>query len=315
MSVYRVASLAAVLLTLAGCAKTSRNFAANDTSIVAQQNQAAATAKSDDSHLHAPSDDGPLPQDPIAKLPPMPVALFKTFKKHYRNGQETAVAFLKPLLTRVSREHDDATLTTAAISPMPAAVVAAIKNLSQPGHGGATAFLEPQMSRISYDHDDVAPVVAAVETSYLLDSGDHVRVFIYGQPNLSHVYPVDAAGFIAVPLIGTVKARGLSTYSLGHLIADRLSVNFVRDPQVSVELSASRPFYILGEVRAAGQYSYEPGLTLEAAVAIAGGFGPRASEHEARITRRQNGVLSQLHVPLTDPVQPGDTITIEERWF
>jgi len=263
MSVRHVVSIAAVLLTLAGCAKNHQGFVAN----TALTPQSADNAKADDNHLHPPGDGGPLPSDPVANLPPMPVAALD-----------------------------------------------AIRKLNEPGHGGAVAFLEPLATHIRHDPDDI-PAVPAAAAPYLLDAGDHVRVFVYGQPNLSHIYPVDAAGTIAVPLIGSVRARGLSTVGLGQQIAVRLGATVVKDPQVSVELAIARPFYILGEVRAAGQYPFEPGLTLEAAVAVAGGFGPRASLREARLTRRVNGVATEIRAAMSEPIRPGDTITIEERWF
>ncbi len=252
-----------MLLALAGCAKNHQNLAAN-TKLTPHQDQAA---KADDSHLHPSSDGAPLPSDPVANMPPMPVA-----------------------------------------------VLDAIKKLNQPGHGGAVAFLEPLITRIRHEADDIAAVPAGA-APYVLDSGDRVRVFVYGQPNLSHIYPIDAAGAIAVPLIGSVNARGLTTVGLGHNIAARLGGSFVKDPQVSVELALARPYYILGEVRSAGAYSFEPGLTLEAAVAVAGGFSPRARQREARLTRRVRGVPTEIRAAMSEAIRPGDTITIEERWF
>jgi len=262
MSVRRFALSVAVLLSLAGCAKSNKEFAATDPSIAPHADEGSAATS-----LHPPGDDGPLPNDPVFNAPPMPVA-----------------------------------------------VLNAIKKLNEPDHGGAVAFLGPTVTKISYEHTDIGPA-PSMTLPYLLDSGDRVRVFVYGQPNLSHIYPIDGAGFIAVPLIGAVKARGLTTYHLAEEIAAQLKVSFVKDPQVSIEVAATRPFYILGEVRAAGQYPFEPGLTMEAAVAVAGGFGPRASEREVRITRRIDGRMSELHVSLTEVVRPGDTIYVEERWF
>ena len=265
MSVRCIMVVCAVALSMSGCAKFNKQFAAN--SLAIEQSDQTTRHVAHDDHLHPPGDDGIVPSDPISNAPPMPVALADQLKK-----------------------------------------------LARPGNGGAVAFLGPTISSVSHESRIIGPAPGLLDP-YLLDSGDRVRVFVYGQPNLSHVYPIDAAGFIAVPLIGSVKARGLTTYHLATEIAAQLKVSFVKDPQVSVESAASRPFYILGEVRAAGQYPFEPGITVEAAIAIAGSFGPRASHRGVHITRRQNGMLSEVHVPLTEAVRPGDTITIEERWF
>ena len=150
---------------------------------------------------------------------------------------------------------------------------------------------------------------------YLLDSGDRMRVVVFGQDNLSASFAVDPSGDISMPLIGQVPARGRSTETLAADITARLRNGYVRNPDVSVEIEAYRPFFILGEVAQAGQYPYVSGLTAETAVAVAGGFTPRAVKHSVEITRNIGGEVFRVVVPATTPVRPGDTITVRERWF
>jgi polysaccharide export outer membrane protein len=157
--------------------------------------------------------------------------------------------------------------------------------------------------------------VADTDGPYLLDTGDRLRVFVYGQPNLSRLYTVDHDGKITVPLIGQVKARGVTTQSLEGAIRSRLGAQYVKDPQVTVDIQQNRPFFILGEVRSAGQFPYVSGMTIETAVAIAGGYSERANERKARITRRINGLVEVLEVPPDYVVQPGDTVYVYERIF
>ena len=157
--------------------------------------------------------------------------------------------------------------------------------------------------------------VGDTDAPYLLDSGDRIRVFVYGQPNLSRVYAVDGGGFISLPLIGAVKARAETTFDLERAITVQLGAKYVKDPKVSVEVAIYRPFFILGEVRAAGQYAFVSGMTVQTAVAIAGGYSERASSRKVVITRRVNGVIEKLRVDPDMPVSPGDTIHIEERFF
>ncbi len=157
--------------------------------------------------------------------------------------------------------------------------------------------------------------VAESDGPYLLDTGDRLRIFVYGQPNLSRLYIVDHAGTITVPLIGTVKARGLTTQALEHTVRDRLGAKYVRDPQVTVDMHQNRPFFILGEVKNAGQYPYVSGMTVETAVAIAGGYTERASNRKFRITRRINGLVEQVEAPSDYVVQAGDTVYVFERLF
>jgi polysaccharide export outer membrane protein len=155
-------------------------------------------------------------------------------------------------------------------------------------------------------------VAAPVQpTVYTLDSGDKLRVVVFGQEGITGSYTVDAAGNVSLPLIGSVPARGLTPPSLARSIAEKLKQGYVRDPNVTAEIETYRPFFILGEVTTPGQYAYVPNMTVETAVAIAGGFAPRAYKHVAKLTRQQ----MRLEVPLNYPVRPGDTIVVKERWF
>jgi polysaccharide export outer membrane protein len=163
------------------------------------------------------------------------------------------------------------------------------------------------------------PVAAqpAFEPAYTLDTGDKLRVVVFGQDGLSNSYFVDAAGQVTVPLIGAVTARGLTTQQLSRAVAARLRSGFIREPHVAIEVETYRPFFILGEVLQPGQYPYVPNMTVETAVAIAGGFTPRAYRYEVKIDRPAAGavVRGRSAVPLLTRVQPGDTIVIKERWF
>ncbi len=157
--------------------------------------------------------------------------------------------------------------------------------------------------------------VNAGGSPYTLDSGDQLRITVFGQTNLSRTYPVDAGGFISMPLIGAVEARGISTFQLEKRISHSLKRKYVKDPKVTVEVETSRPFFILGEVRNGGQYPYVADMTVQTAVAIAGGFTPRAKKRTVQLTRRTNGSTVTRKVPASWKVQPGDTITVKERFF
>jgi polysaccharide export outer membrane protein len=164
--------------------------------------------------------------------------------------------------------------------------------------------------------DAIGPhAVDDADGPYLLDTGDRLRIFIYGQPNLSRLYTVDHEGKIAVPLIGNVAARGKTTNELQAAIRSRLGTEYVKDPQVTVDIQQNRPFFILGEVRNGGQFPYVSGMTVETAVAIAGGYTERASERSFRITRRVNGYVEQVEAPSEYVLKPGDTVYVYERFF
>ncbi len=152
-------------------------------------------------------------------------------------------------------------------------------------------------------------------SAYRLDAGDQVRVIVFGQSDLSNTYVVDQSGGIAMPLIGTIPARGHTTAQVESEIATRLRKSYIRNPDVSVEIDRYRPFFAMGEVGAAGQYTYVPGMTVQQAVAVAGGFTPRADTSTVQVTRSIGGRVATALLRLSDPVLPGDTIYVRERYF
>jgi polysaccharide biosynthesis/export protein len=160
---------------------------------------------------------------------------------------------------------------------------------------------------------------AALDTDpnapYVFGSGDRLRIIVFGQDSLSNSYAVDGTGHISMPLIGMVTATGETSISLARKIEARLSDGYLRDPHVSVEVEAFRPFFVLGEVTTPGQYPYVNGMTAETAVAIAGGFTPRAYKDTVDITRNVDGHPLTASVPILHLIKPGDTIVVRERYF
>lgn len=156
---------------------------------------------------------------------------------------------------------------------------------------------------------------AALNRPYMLDAGDRLRITVFEQADLTNTYNVDPSGYIAFPLIGKVPARGRTLQQLESEIAAKLRKGFLRDPDVSVEIDRYRPVFIMGEVGAAGQYSYVPGMTAQKAIAAAGGFSARAEQGNVDITRQLNGKIITGRVLITDPLLPGDTIYVRERLF
>ncbi len=154
------------------------------------------------------------------------------------------------------------------------------------------------------------------DAPYQLDAGDKLRVVVYGQEGLTNTYAVSAGGTITMPLIGSVPARGRTTAGLAAEIAAKLRSGFIREPSVAVEIETYRPFFILGEVAAPGQYPYVPNMTVESAVAIAGGFSPRARRDHVTVTHTDDASgTARYVVPPGSPISPGDTVQVGERWF
>lgn len=151
--------------------------------------------------------------------------------------------------------------------------------------------------------------------AYRLDTGDQVRVIVFEQTELSRTYLVGSSGTISVPLAGVIRARGRTTTQLQRSIAARLEDRYVKDPKVSVEVAIYRPIFILGEVKNAGKYPFVNGMTIEKAVAVAGGYTERGYKKEMRVTRQGRGTKEVFYVPPDYTIRPGDTIFIKERWF
>ncbi|MCP4933128.1 MAG: polysaccharide export protein [bacterium] len=177
-------------------------------------------------------------------------------------------------------------------------------------HADTTIRTDHSRDGFSYAH-----IYANTGTSYQLDTGDVVRIDVFEQTNLSRLYRVNGAGFVAIPLVGSVQARGLTTRALEQEVAAKLRRSYLRDPKVTVEISTHRPFFILGEIRNSGQYPYVLGMTIETAVAIAGGYSPRANQRKAQVIRRIGGKLVRTYVPNNYQIRPGDTLKVIERLF
>ena len=179
------------------------------------------------------------------------------------------------------------------------------------GHSRGGYMPVPAASPVAY----VEPMPVRYDAAYHLDAGDRLRVVIYGQEGLTNTYAIDAGGSITMPLIGSVPARGRTPAGLAAEISAKLRGGFIRDPSVAVEVEVYRPFFILGEVAAPGQYPYVPNMTVESAVAIAGGFSPRALRDRVTVTHTDGAGTARFVVPPGTSISPGDTVLVGERWF
>lgn len=150
---------------------------------------------------------------------------------------------------------------------------------------------------------------------YRVDSGDRLRVTVFDQRDLTNTYSVDQAGYLAFPLIGSVPARGRTIQELEGQIAAQLQKGYLRNPDVSIEVDRYRSIFVMGEVGQPGQYTYVPGMTIQNAIALAGGYTPRALQSNADVTRKINGEIITGRVLISNPVLAGDTIYVRERLF
>jgi polysaccharide export outer membrane protein len=154
-----------------------------------------------------------------------------------------------------------------------------------------------------------------IKGPYTLDTGDVVRVTVYGDESLSTTYKVEDNGAVAFPLVGAVTVRGATTQATAAKIAAALANGYMRNPDVAVEIAEYRPFFIQGAVKNGGQFPYVYGMTVRAAISTAGGFSDTADRSKALLYRRAGSEMSKGAVELDFPIFPGDTIVVSERWF
>ena len=160
-----------------------------------------------------------------------------------------------------------------------------------------------------------AAMAAATSPSDLrFGPGDQIKVVVFGEDTLTGDYTVDDNGNVTLPLAGSVHAAGLTQASLQSSIASHLRP-YLRNPRVTVEGTTYRPFYVLGEVQKPGQYTYQSGLNVLSAIAIAGGATYRASTSKVYIQRTGSTSLTTYPMSPSVPVMPGDVIKVPERYF
>lgn len=150
---------------------------------------------------------------------------------------------------------------------------------------------------------------------YRLGLGDKLRVVVFGENELSGEFQVSGAGAVNMPLIGDVKAVGLTAAELQEQLITRYKAGYIRDPKIAVEVYDFRPYFILGEVERPGRFAATEGLTVLSAIATAGGFTYRANTREIYIRRAGETAERPYDVSANIAIQPGDVIRVGERRF
>lgn len=161
----------------------------------------------------------------------------------------------------------------------------------------------------------VTGVSAEGFSEYRLSAGDRIKINVFGEDELSVETRLSDAGTIPYPFLGEVRALGMTTGELTTFLTDRLLDGYLLDPSISVNILEYREFFIDGAVKSPGGYPYQPGLTLQRAVSLSGGFTERASSSKFYVVRDVNKGSKPVKIDLNDPIQPGDFVTIEESFF
>ena len=150
---------------------------------------------------------------------------------------------------------------------------------------------------------------------YVLGTGDRVRVTVFGEPDLSGEFEIDATGKVSLPLVGDIRIGGQQLRQAEQTVADRLAQGYLASPRVNIEVLNYRPFYIIGEVNQPGSYPYVNGMSVLTAVAVAGGYTYRAKQDRVIIMRANDPQRRRYRAAPDTPVLPGDVVEVPERLF
>ena len=153
----------------------------------------------------------------------------------------------------------------------------------------------------------------ANEQIYRFGPGDTIRVSVYLESDLYFEGQISQQGSIDFPLLGSLTLKGLTQQEAKHFIEQQLKNGYLVSPNVSVRIINYRPFFIYGEVRKPGSYPYQPNITLEQAIVLAGGLKDRASREQWTIQRGEKSNIFKASVDSI--VQPGDVIKVEKSFF
>jgi polysaccharide export outer membrane protein len=149
---------------------------------------------------------------------------------------------------------------------------------------------------------------------YRLAPGDKVAVLVFGQTDMSGQFDVNADGMLLVPLVGAVPARDRTLGEVTQDLKTRLD-RFIVNPQFTVDVVTYRQIFVLGEVQKPGGYPYTVGLTVQQAVALAGGFTRRAITDKLAVTRLTDAGPRDYGLTARDLLAPGDTVNVQRRVF
>ncbi|MGR5237725.1 polysaccharide biosynthesis/export family protein [Vibrio alfacsensis] len=155
----------------------------------------------------------------------------------------------------------------------------------------------------------------AFNSDYTIGAGDKIQIAVYGEEDLSidELY-IDNSGKFDYPYLGQLSALNKTTEQLKEEIINGLKGDYLISPKVRVSIIGFRSIYVNGEVKKPGGYEYQPGLTVDKAIALAGGFTDRASRSKVYIAQAGKDELKNK-VKLSATVSPGDIIVIEQSFF
>jgi len=162
---------------------------------------------------------------------------------------------------------------------------------------------------------DSMAIAAGNPGAYRLGPGDQIIITVFGEDDLSMNFRLNDTGNLNYPFLGELTVKGLTVAELEQLITSGLKGPYLVDPDVTVSIGEYRPFFVHGEVKRPGSFTFQPGLTLEQAIAMAGGFTERANRRKIERIRGDVPDAGPERIVLSAPIHPGDVITVNQSFF
>jgi polysaccharide export outer membrane protein len=225
-------------------------------------------------------------------------------------------AYQQPQADYGFRPERPATRAPTPVQPMPAAARPAADSSTPYGYKKGDGTSDPAMAAAYYQpRFQAADNSPRVNPDYVLGTGDKIHLTVFDEADLSGDYTVDGSGFVRLPLIGQVRAGGLTPPQLEAAVGSALAAGYLRSPRVSVEVATYRPFYVIGAVGRPGEYPYVNHMNVLNAIAMAGGYLPSAIESTVYV-RRQGGLHEQkMAADASTLIHPGDVVRVETTFF
>lgn len=152
------------------------------------------------------------------------------------------------------------------------------------------------------------------ELGYVLGAGDSIQISVFKEPEMTLRLKIHRGGFVNYPYLGEIQLLGRTPAQVERDIELKLEDGYIMQPMVTVSIEEFRKFFISGEVANPNGYEFQPGLTVEQAIAMAGGFTDRSDRDGINIRLAATNELIKDVGP-TYPVGPGDVVIIEQSFF
>lgn len=163
-------------------------------------------------------------------------------------------------------------------------------------------------------HENIVPERNPDEilSSYRIGKGDNISIKVFGEPDFSVTARLSREGSISYPFLRELELAGLTVSQIEQKITNGLKGDYLVDPKVTVTVLEYRQLFVNGQVNGPGGYAFEPGMTVNKAITLAGGFAESASRDEIFVIRDGSKTATPEPAKLDTYLGPGDILIVKE---